>query len=101
MSCEESKAALEEQCAFTFYRSYVVRQVSRRYGFHENRVGKRVREDGLHHAHFGPGDKIHMTETMLKSSCSASMTPRRFQELATSGETKSNSGLWNVSSAGT
>jgi len=39
-----------------------VREVARRYGFHENTVRRWVSEDGLRSVRYGPGNKIYIAE---------------------------------------
>ena len=39
-----------------------VREVARRYGFHENTVRRWVTEDGLKSIRYGPGNKIYIAE---------------------------------------
>jgi len=39
-----------------------VREIARRYGFHENTVRRWVTEDGLQSIRYGPGNKIYIAE---------------------------------------
>ena len=39
-----------------------VREIARRYGFHENTIRRWVTEDGLKSIRYGPGNKIYIAE---------------------------------------
>ena len=41
---------------------FSVREISRKYGFHENTVRRWVTKDGLQSIRYGPGNKIHIAE---------------------------------------
>jgi excisionase family DNA binding protein len=43
-----------------------VREIARRYGFHENTVRRWVAEDGLRAIRYGPGNKIYIAERDLE-----------------------------------
>ncbi len=44
-----------------------VREIARRYGFHENTVRRWVTEDGLQSIRYGPGNKIYIAEEEVEN----------------------------------